>query len=143
MTPQSAFAVILGVVLLALTAALLLRRRGARVRDVSAQERIDPAVLGVHRLGGAGTIVQFSTEYCARCPGTERLISELVRDETDVSFVHVDVTRDPALVTKFNLLQTPTVLFIDATGRPRTRLSGVLSRTILTQELATLTGGTP
>lgn len=141
LNPEIALVALVGLLAAVLLVGALLGRRGARVRTVTAEEPVDPAELGARQLGDAGTVVQFSTEYCARCPGTEKLLAELVRGEPGISFVHVDVTRDPELTRKYQLLQTPTVLFIDATGRPRARVSGTVSRTVLSQELQLLTGG--
>ncbi len=145
MTPVAAGIAILLLVLVALGLGLVLRRRGPRVRTVAGDERVDPAELGAPSLGEVGTVVQFSTAYCTRCPGTQRLLTDLVRDRDGITFLHVDVTEDPRLATKYRLLQTPTVLFVDAAGRPRTRVSGTVTRPALVHELnalTALTGGT-
>lgn len=129
--------------LLLLTAALgvLLARRAQRTTRLGANaDGIDPAELGASALGARGTVVQFSTEFCSRCPGVRRLISELVEDYAGVDFVHVDLTHRPDLANRYRLLQTPTVLLLDGEGRARTRLTGAISRGSLAQELETLTG---
>lgn len=138
MTPFAALVVIAVIVGVAAVAGVLLSRRTARVRTADVGERIDLAELGASQLGQAGTIVQFSTAYCSRCPSTQRLIGETVRDRAGVEFIHVDVTDTPQLASKYRLTQTPTVLIIDETGVPRTRLSGVISRETLTTELSSV-----
>lgn len=105
---------------------LLLRTRKGRVREPAEAARLEPETLGVERFGAAGTVVQFSTEFCSRCPGVRRLLSQQVDAVPSVEFVHVDLTHDPKLAARFNVLQTPTILFIDAAGRPNARLSGQL-----------------
>lgn len=141
MSPLAAGLAILALLLIALALGVVLQRRHARVQTIADGARVDPTELGAAALGDLGTIVQFSTEYCARCPGTKRLLSELVSEQDGVTFLHVDVTHNPHLVSKYHLLQTPTVLFVDAAGRPRTRVSGAVTRPALVQEIHALTGG--
>lgn len=140
---------LLGVVMLlgvATVTGLLLRSkaaRGGRVREVRGEDRLFPAAFGTISFGATGTIVQFSTEYCSRCPGVRRVLSELSSNRSGLEFVHVDLTHNPALATRFSVLQTPTVLLLDGEGRPRVHLSGQLSQSRLSQAIDTLTGGTP
>lgn len=103
---------------------VLLQRRKGRVRELSDASALHPAVFGAERFGTAGTIVQFSTEFCSRCPGVKRLLTQLAASRPGVEFVHVDLTHNTELAKSFNVLQTPTILFIDADGRPSKRLSG-------------------
>lgn len=138
-----ALAVVAGLLVVTVVVGLLLRRRSGRVSEVFVEEPADPADFGLPRFGSAGSIVQFSTEYCARCPGVRRQIAELLRDQGALDFVHVDVTNTPEISKKYRLLQTPTVLFIDSEGRPRTRLSGPLSRDTLDSAITRFTEGAP
>ena len=117
---------VLALVAVATTIGLLLRTRKGRVRELAGAARLEPAMLGVERFGTAGTVVQFSTEFCSRCPGVRRLLSQQVDAVPSVEFVHLDLTHEPELAARFNVLQTPTILFIDAAGRPSARLSGQL-----------------
>ena len=55
-----------------------------------------------------------------------------------VEFVEVDLTDDPDLARTFRVVQTPTVLLLDSAGRPRTRLSGTLTRATITEALDAL-----
>ena len=142
MSPLTAGIAILALLIVALGLGIALQRRRAKVRNVADGDLVDAVELGATALGDVGTVVQFSTEYCARCPGTQRLLSELVQDRDGVTFLHVDVTHNPHLARKYHLLQTPTVHFVDATGRPRTRVSGAVTRPALVQEINALTGGT-
>lgn len=134
--------IVLGaLVLLAGVLGLVLKRNAERTRAVAGLPAVDVAQFGLDGLGARATIVQFSTELCSRCPGVQRTIEGLVEGQPELAFAHVDVTHRPDLASEFGLLQTPTVLLLDDAGRPRTRLSGAISRQTLTQELASLTGG--
>lgn len=141
LSPLGAGLAIAVLVVLSTVLAVLLTRRGARVKALSGQNRVDPAEFGAVQLGAVGTVVQFSTEYCARCPGAERLLHDLVSRQDGVTFLHVDVTHNPHLVKKYRVLQTPTVLFIDDEGTQRTRVSGIVTRPALVQQITALTGG--
>lgn len=103
---------------------LLLKLRRGRVRQLSDNELLTPADFGAGHFGQAGTIVQFSTDFCSRCPGVRRLLAQQTAATDGLEFLHVDLTHDPQLAARFGVLQTPTILFIEADGRPSTRLSG-------------------
>ncbi|MGK0716462.1 thioredoxin family protein [Leucobacter sp. W1153] len=128
-------------VLLAAVLGVCVKRKASRVRAVSEERRVDIAALGLERLGDRATIVQFSTEMCSRCPGVRRTITGLVEEQSEVAFVHVDVTHRPELARAYNLLQTPTVLVLDDAGRPRSRLTGAITRQALTDQLESVIGG--
>lgn len=128
---------VIALVAVATTIGLLLRTRKGRVRELAGTARLEPATLGVERFGTAGTVVQFSTEFCSRCPGVRRLLSQRVDAAAGVDFVHVDLTHDPELAARFGVLQTPTILFVDADGHPNTRLSGQLDHKAIREAVDT------
>lgn len=132
---------VIALVAVATTIGLLLRTRKGRVRELAGTERLEPATLGVERFGTAGTVVQFSTEFCSRCPGVRRLLSQQVDAVPSVEFVHLDLTHEPELAARFNVLQTPTILFIDAAGRPSARLSGQLDHETIREAVDVFVGG--
>lgn len=158
MSPMIALAVVAALVVLGVGLGVLSRRRATRVREVTGNAAVDLAPLRaaahgvrevpvevsaqVDREGPVdAVIVQFSTAYCARCPGTSRLITEIVAERPGVEFLHVDVTERPDLVSEYQLTQTPTVLLLDRTHVARTRLSGELKREVISRELDAARGG--
>ncbi|TFC97804.1 MULTISPECIES: thioredoxin family protein [Cryobacterium] len=90
--------------------------------------------------GANGTLVQFSTDHCARCPGTHVLLAGLARQRPGVAHVDVDLTHRRDLANRFGILQTPTTLILDGTGRVRARIGGVPNGADLLQQLDHLTG---
>lgn len=132
---------VIALVAVATTIGLRPRTRKGRVRELAGTERLEPATLGVERFGTAGTVVQFSTEFCSRCPGVRRLLSQQVDAVPSVEFVHLDLTHEPELAARFNVLQTPTILFIDAAGRPSARLSGQLDHETIREAVDVFVGG--
>ena len=74
-------ALAVGAVLVAVATAigLLWRSRQGRARPGSG-ERIRAAELGPVMFGDAATLVQFSTEFCAKCPATARLLGSIADD---------------------------------------------------------------
>ncbi len=124
----------LGLPLAALAAGFAWRARDGRVRTLAATDpaaadasRRDAAELGLSgdRLGVHATVVQFSTEYCSRCPATARALGELAGGYDGVRHVEIDLTREPALADRFHVTQTPTILVLDAAGRAAGRVAGV------------------
>ena len=78
--------------------------------------------------GAAATLLQFSTELCARCPGTRRLLGTVADSRPGVVHVDVDLTSRADLAQRYKILQTPTTLILDRSGRVRARIGGVPNR---------------
>ncbi|MBM7504460.1 thioredoxin family protein [Agromyces aurantiacus] len=125
----------LGLPLVTLVAGLAWKARDGRVRTVEAdvsgraaseaRRTADDLGLAADRLGADATLVQFSTEYCSRCPATARALGALADEYDGVRHVEIDLTRDPALADRFRVTQTPTVLVLDADGSTAGRIAGV------------------
>ncbi|MET2012260.1 thioredoxin family protein [Microbacterium chocolatum] len=139
------FPAIIGLIgLVAATAGLgaYLRRRPQRVRRDVSHEVVDPRRLGADALGESATLLQFSTEMCARCPGVHRMLAQTAAAHPGVLHLDVDLTHRPDIARHFHVLQTPTTLVLDRDGVIRTRLGGVPGREVLDLELTRLTGAT-
>jgi len=118
---------------------------GSRVR-VSAAELTDAA--GTSPVFGTdATLLQFSTEFCSRCPGTRRLLGVLTQKSSDypdrqaVAHVDVDLTHRPDLARQFNILQTPTTLILDSDGVVTMRIGGAPRREDVVETLRTILKG--
>lgn len=75
-------------------------------------------------LGERATLVQFSTEFCANCPGTRRLLTQVVAERDGIGFVEVDAAARLDLTRRLNVLATPTVLVLGPDGAIASRASG-------------------
>ncbi|MEY9844305.1 TlpA family protein disulfide reductase [Streptacidiphilus sp. MAP5-3] len=121
---------VLAVVLAAATAFGLVRAaRDGRMRRAKpgAALRLTGADLG-EPLGGQATLVQFSTDFCANCPGTRRLLGEVAADRPGVRLVEIDAEERLDLVRRADVMRTPTVLVLDRHGRVARRSAGAPSR---------------
>lgn len=129
-------------VLLAATllAGALLRWHQGRPRRRIAHDVVDPRRLGADALGEAATLLQFSTELCARCPGAHRTLAAIAASRRGVRHLDVDLTHRPDIAAHFRILQTPTILVLDRHGAVQTRFGGAPSRDVLELELNRLTG---
>ena len=103
-------------------------------------EVVQPQRLGADSLGDVATLLQFSTELCARCPGVHRTLESIAAGREGVRHLDVDLTNCPDIAKHFHVLQTPTTLMLDGAGVVRTRFGGVPSRDVLELELNRLTG---
>ena len=128
-------------VLLAATVALgaFLNWRQSRARRRVVHEVVEPHRLGADGLGEAATLLQFSTEMCARCPGVHRTLAAIADDHPGVRHLDVDLTHRPDIAKHFRVLQTPTTLVLDRHGIVQTRFGGAPSREVLELELNRLT----
>src|ERR1700712_5156512 len=102
-----------------------------------ARRQTDNAVITIDGLilGERATLLQFSTEVCAPCVATARVLKQIAGTTSGVSYVDIDVSERPELAARFNLLQTPTTFLLDATGALQARIGGSVRRDELLREL--------
>ena len=129
-------------VLLAVTIGIgaYLRWAQSRPQRHVPHEVVEPERLGADGLGEVATLLQFSTELCARCPGVHRTLESIAAGREGVRHLDVDLTHRPDIAKHFHVLQTPTTLVLDRDGVVQTRFGGVPSRDVLELELSRLTG---
>jgi thiol-disulfide isomerase/thioredoxin len=101
---------------------------------------VRPAELGVDAFGERATLVQFSTEFCAKCPATARLLGSIADDVAGTRHVEIDLTRRADLAGRFHVTQTPTTLLLDADGIVRARISGTTHAHTVRVELDEILG---
>lgn len=133
-----ALLVIAALVVVAVGAGVVFRRTQGRARTVDSAEIVDPRRLGADGLGEEATLLQFSTEMCARCPGVHRMLSDIADDREGVRHLDVDLTHRPDIAQHFRVLQTPTTLVLDRHGAIRTRFGGTPGRAVIELELSRL-----
>ncbi|MFG6474806.1 TlpA family protein disulfide reductase [Microbacterium sp. P06] len=126
--------------LLAVTVAigLTLRARQGRVSRNASSELVEPRRLGADGLGAQATLLQFSTELCARCPGVHRTLSALASTHEGVRHLDIDLTHRPDIARHFHVMQTPTTLILDRRGAVQSRIGGVPNPHVVQLELARL-----
>lgn len=116
-----------------------LRWRQNRPRHQDPSEIVQPRRLGAAALGERATLLQFSTEMCARCPGVHRTLSAIADNNDGVLHLDVDLTHRPDIAQHFHVLQTPTTLIVDGDGVVQTRFGGTPRRDVIELELARVT----
>lgn len=127
-------AVVIGVVLSVLKSRFDGRFRGTRpisspaaetvVQDKTSTDRLTAADLGGGELGERATLLQFSSAFCAPCRATRRVLGEVEAMVPGVRHVELDAESHLELVRRLDIMRTPTVLVLDATGAIVTRASG-------------------
>ncbi len=86
-------------------------------------------------LASGATLVQFSTELCARCPQVRRMLGGIADASDDVAHLEIDLTHRGDLATHYHVLQTPTTFLVDGSGAVLSRWGGVPDRTTVTEAL--------
>ncbi len=90
----------------------------------SARRPIFPAAdLGID-LGERASLVQFSTAFCQPCRATRRVLAEVADMVDGVVAVEVDAEAHLDLVRKWDIMRTPTVFVLDASGAVTQRAVG-------------------
>lgn len=139
MNPAAALLLIVLLVAATTGLGLVWRRRQGRLTAGSGRDACEPvtaAQLGsAVSLGPQATLLQFSTEFCSRCPGTAVLLRGVAGERPGVAHLDVDLTHRADLSQRFNILQTPTTLILDRDGRVRARVGGVPNRAALLAHL--------
>lgn len=134
MSPVLALAVVAVLLVAAVAVGLVLRRReGARRR--AGVDRFDPADARAP-LGQRATLVQFSTDLCAKCPQVRRLLGSYAAEQDGLRHVEIDLTTRPDLASRYRVLQTPTTLVVDRSGDVIARFHGVPQRHALNDAVA-------
>ncbi|GAA4672564.1 thioredoxin family protein [Nocardioides nanhaiensis] len=75
--------------------------------------------------GSVGTLLQFSSAFCAPCRATRRVLGEVAEVVPGVAHVEVDAEEHLQLTRTLGILRTPTTLVLDAAGREVSRAGGV------------------
>ncbi|WP_101846167.1 TlpA family protein disulfide reductase [Zhihengliuella sp. ISTPL4] len=137
MSPAVALAAVAALLVLATLVGVAHRRREGRRRD-GGDLRFDPADADGAALGATATLVQFSTETCARCPQVRRLLGSYAATHGNLAHIEVDLTYRPDLSARYRVLQTPTTFLLDASGVVRARFGGVPAQDALATAIASL-----
>ena len=90
------------------------------------------------RYGSRVTILQFSTTFCSQCRAAKSLISDVVKDQKDISYLEIDAESNLALVRKVDVRSTPTTIFLDKGGFEIARATGAPKRDQLQKVIASL-----
>src|SRR4051794_23050347 len=98
--------------------------------DLTSDLRPDLADLGLEP-GERGTLLQFSSAFCAPCRATRRLLADAAESVPGVRHLEVDVADSDAalaLVRRLDIRRTPTTVVLGPAGREVGRASGVPRR---------------
>lgn len=140
MNAWAAAAVIVALVAVATAAGLLWRATTGRVRRTKDARVVTPAQVGAASFGSSVTLLQFSTEFCAPCRSTARILGGIAGERPGVAHLDVDLTRRPELASRFGVLQTPTTLVLDASGTIRARIGGAARADEVRSTIDSITG---
>ncbi|TFD23722.1 thioredoxin family protein [Cryobacterium sp. TMS1-13-1] len=135
MNPLEAIGLLLALLAGTTVLGLFWRARQGRVTQISGQIIRQTDVAAATPFGAAATLLQFSTELCARCPGTRRLLGAVADSRPGVVHVDVDLTHRADLANRYSILQTPTTLILDGAGRVRARVGGAPNRAAIAAAL--------
>ena len=142
MSVETRIALVLGLLALGLAAGLIWQARTGLARKVSGGSVIDLREIGaikngkpVTAFGKKVTFLQFSSEFCTACRQTAKLYSELELVHPEILHIEVDITNRVDLAKKFNILQTPTTLVLDARGRVTSRIGGAVKQQTIEHEI--------
>ncbi len=118
--------VLIGTLVLATVAGLVLKARNGRVRE-SVVSGLPEDIRAMVRPAGV-TLVQLSTTFCAPCRHTRVLLSDLAERTEGLHHAELDLTDRPDLARELSVLRTPTTLAVDGRGTEILRVGGVPKR---------------
>jgi thiol-disulfide isomerase/thioredoxin len=122
MSPGFVIIALAGLIAFATILGLIWKNTTGRVR--SAGDRAEFVRLPDVPLDSRATLLQFSTEVCAPCVPTRRVLAQVADETAGVRHIDLDVTNRPDLAARFNILQTPTTFILDGSGAIRARIGG-------------------
>jgi thiol-disulfide isomerase/thioredoxin len=118
--------VLIGTLVLASVAGLVIRARDGRVRRAGpATTSALPEDVRSSLVPGEVTLVQLSTTACAPCRQARTVLSDLAARTAGLRHTEVDLTDRLDLARALSVLRTPTTLAIDERGTELLRIGGV------------------
>ncbi|MGY1830789.1 TlpA family protein disulfide reductase [Geodermatophilus sp. SYSU D01180] len=120
-------AVLAVALVLTAAAAWWLRTRDGRLRTEEEPVGGPTAVLeglGVRPGEADLTVVQFSTAFCGPCRTTRARLQHLQATRPGLAYVHVDAESSLEAVRALDVRRTPTLFYLDRSGRLLGRSSG-------------------
>jgi len=125
MDPLIIVGILAGLVVISTGAGIVLRSREGRLKKSDGLTRVDRYELGqgIH-FGPNATLLQFSTEFCTKCPGTRTFLTGVANQNVGVAHIDIDITHRQDLAQKFNIMQTPTTFILDDSGAIAGRIGG-------------------
>jgi thiol-disulfide isomerase/thioredoxin len=124
MNPVAVVAILLGLVALATALGLVWKARNGRISAPTRRTSTEAVDMPEVARGAKATLLQFSTEVCAPCVPTRRVLGQIADSTDGVTHVDLDLTHRPDIAARFNVLQTPTTLILDRSGIIRARIGG-------------------
>ena len=88
--------------------------------------------------GSRATILQFSTTFCTQCRAAKSLIADVIKNQSDISYIEIDAESNLELVRRVGIKSTPTTLFLDKGGFEIARATGAPKRDQLIKVLSAL-----
>ena len=115
---------------------LVWRSRQGRVKHTNGRTVVRVGDLpDIRRFASGATLLQFSTEVCAPCTATRRVLGDVAAERDNVTHIDLDLTHRPDLANQFKIMQTPTTLILDRKGVVRARIGGAPQRDVIRAEL--------
>ena len=141
-SPAVRLAALAAALLVAVVVGLWVQRRNGRSRAVAAGDVLTAADLGTP-LGGRATFLQLSSEVCAPCRATARVLGTLAPALDGVAHVELDAAQHLDLARRLSVVRTPTVLVLDPAGRVVSRADGAMTPAQAHAAVAPLLGRAP
>jgi len=124
------------ILLISTLVGLLYRRKNGVIQKKRRLHISEAEFAGAY--GERVTILQFSTTFCSQCRAAKSLISDVVKDQKDISYLEIDAESNLALVRKVDVRSTPTTIFLDKGGFEIARATGAPKRDQLQKVIASL-----
>jgi thiol-disulfide isomerase/thioredoxin len=116
---------------------LVWRHRNGRLTPVAGGSRAIEAteLEEFGSFGSSATLLQFSTEVCAPCHATRRVLATISDRTPGVGHLEVNVAHAPGLAARFRVTQAPTTFLLDGDRIIRARITGAPNVGALTTRL--------
>jgi thiol-disulfide isomerase/thioredoxin len=132
--------VLIAALVVAGLAAWVIQFVNGRFRARAGTDVLTVADLGAP-LGERATLVHFSSAFCQPCRATRRILCEVSEMVPGVSHVEIDAEERLALVRELQILRTPAVLVLDASGSEVRRAYGQPRKADVVAALGAAVGG--
>jgi len=79
-------------------------------------------------------VIEFGAPWCAACKSIDPILGDLSKEQKDVTFAKIDVSKNPGIASRMGVMSLPNILFING-GKVRDQIIGSATRKAIQEKI--------